>query len=86
MKKKSVYEKLIKERQGSPSKYAALKRVQDKHPRIIAQNYITSQTIDKVMNSKKPSDHTYLVMNSIMCALNETESWPRAQKVTKNRA
>ena len=38
------------------------------------------------MNGKKPSDHTYLVVNSVMCALNEMESWTHAKKVMKNRA
>ena len=55
------------------------------HPTTIATNYLNVYTIDNVMSDENPSDYTYLVLNSILCSLDEPESWQRAQKLTRNR-
>lgn len=85
-----IYETLMDERNRTPKRQRspyAIKRTILEHPRTIAQKYITVETIEKVMKrASSPSDHTLLVINSIMCALDEVESWPRALKVMKNRA
>ena len=57
----------------------------NQHPRWIAMNQIKSETISRIVTTRKPSDHAYLVMNSVMCTLDEMESWTRVQKVCKIR-
>ena len=87
VKKKMIYQQLIDNKMGAPIGMNDLPRrlARPEHPRTFAMNNISATTIAKVMSAKRPSEHTYLVMNSILCTLDELESWPRAQKVTADR-
>ena len=54
------------------------------HPRTIISNLQESH-LEEILMNKIPSDSTVAVINSLMCALNETESLQKARKVMVNR-
>ena len=55
------------------------------HPKVIAKE-IQGEMIDEIFLNKMPGDSTIVVMNSVMAAMDETESLQRAKKVMANRA
>lgn len=55
------------------------------HPKVIAKE-IQAEMIDEIFQNKMPGDSTIVVMNSVMAAMDETESLQRAKKVMANRA
>lgn len=54
------------------------------HPKVIVQD-MTPDMIDEVLYNKMPQDSTVVVINSVMAALDETESLQRARKVMAHR-
>ena len=54
------------------------------HPKVIVQD-MTPEMIDEVLSNKMPHDSTNVVVNSVMAALDETESLQKARKVMANR-
>ena len=61
-----------------------LKTTHVEHPRTIISN-LQESMLDEVLMNKIPADSTVAVINSLMCALNETESLQKARKVMVNR-
>lgn len=54
------------------------------HPRTIISN-LPVVMLDEVLMNKIPADSTVVVINSVMAALDETESLQKARKVMANR-
>ena len=54
------------------------------HPRTVISNLQVSM-LDEILLNKIPSDSTVVVINSVMAALDETESLQKARKVMSNR-